>query len=44
MIKMTSYPHVLFEVKINKYFRSIDIKYYDWVRDPFNVSIVNLIG
>ncbi|KAL4100732.1 hypothetical protein QTP88_020766 [Uroleucon formosanum] len=33
----------LLEVKKNKYFPSINIKNYDWVRDPFNVSISDLV-
>lgn len=33
----------LLEVKMNKYFPSINIKNYDWVRDPFNVSISDLV-
>jgi hypothetical protein len=33
----------LLEVKMNKYFPSINIKNYDWVRDTFNVSISDLV-
>ncbi|KAL4090794.1 hypothetical protein QTP88_025569 [Uroleucon formosanum] len=33
----------LLEIKMNKYFPSINIKNYDWVRDPFNVSISDLV-
>lgn len=33
----------LLEVKMNKYFPSINIKNNDWVRDPFNVSISDLV-
>lgn len=33
----------LLEVKMNKYFPSINIKNYDWARDPFNVSISDLV-
>ncbi|VVC42385.1 Hypothetical protein CINCED_3A012136 [Cinara cedri] len=33
----------LLEVKMNKYFPSNNIKNYNWVRDPFNVSISDLV-
>lgn len=33
---------VLLENQINKYFPNVDIEAYDWVRDPFHVSVADL--
>jgi len=35
---------VVLEDRIEKYFPDIDVKIYDWVRDPFHVSITDLKG
>lgn len=34
---------VLLKVKMNKYFPSVNIKNYNWIRCPFDISISNLI-
>ena len=35
---------IMLEDQIEKYFPDIDVKNYDWVRDPFHVSITELTG
>lgn len=34
----------LLEKNINKYFPNIEVGNFDWVRDPFNISLSSLVG
>lgn len=34
----------LLEKNINKYFPNIEVENFDWVRDPFHISLSSLVG